>query len=103
MTAQMAIRTGATISPRRTMSRDTVTSGATGRVSVLALVTFVFLGAGYALDRWLGTRPLFMIVSVVVSLVGQFARMWFDYEKKMAQHEADRIQNRLAPRPGSDS
>ena len=61
-----------------------------------ALVTLLFLGVGYALDRWLGTRPVFMIILVVVSIVGQFVRMWFDYEKKMAQHEADRLAARLA-------
>jgi F0F1-type ATP synthase assembly protein I len=87
----------------RQPARPVRTDDNLGRGMDFALVTFVFLGAGWALDRWIGTRPLFMIVFVVVSLVGQFARMWFDYEKKMAQHEADRMQNRLAPTPGSDS
>jgi len=64
-----------------------------------ALVTLLFLGVGYALDRWLGTRPVFMIILVVVSIVGQFVRMWFDYEKKMTQHEADRVEQRLAAQP----
>jgi ATP synthase protein I len=70
-----------------------------GRGMDFALVTLVFLGVGYGLDRWLGTRPVFMIILVVVSIVGQFARMWFDYEKKMRQHEADRAAQRVGARP----
>jgi F0F1-type ATP synthase assembly protein I len=61
-----------------------------GRGMDFALVTLVFLGIGYVLDRWLGTRPLFMIGLVVFAMVGQFVRMWFEYDAAMRELEAER-------------
>jgi len=61
-----------------------------GRGMDFALVTLVFLGLGYVLDRWLGTRPLFMIGLVVFAMVGQFVRMWFEYDAAMTQLEDER-------------
>ena len=65
-----------------------------GRGIDMALVTLVFLGAGYVLDRVLGTRPVFTIVLVMLALVGQFVRMWYEYEATMKSHEAQRQQKR---------
>jgi len=56
----------------------------------VALVTLVFLGLGYVLDRWLDTKPIFMIVLVCLALVGEFVRFWYDYDSKMKVHEAER-------------
>ena len=50
----------------------------------------VVLGIGYGLDRWLGTRPAFMVGLVVLSVVGQFIKMYFEYTATMQQHEAAR-------------
>lgn len=61
-----------------------------GRGMDLALVTLVFLGIGYGLDRWLGTRPVFMISLVVFAVVGQFAAMWYRYDATMRNLEAER-------------
>jgi len=61
-----------------------------GRGMDFALVTLVFLGIGWALDRWLGTQPLFMIGLVVFAMVGQFVRMWFDYDAAMTKLEDER-------------
>jgi hypothetical protein len=61
-----------------------------GKGMDLALVTLVFLGIGWGLDRWLGTQPLFMIVLVVLALVGQFVKLWYDYDAEMRRHEAER-------------
>ena len=55
-----------------------------------ALVVLVFLGIGYGLDRWLGTRPWCMIGLVVFSVVGQFVKMYYAYTAAMEQHEAER-------------
>jgi ATP synthase protein I len=74
-----------------------------GRGMEFALVTLLFLGAGYGLDRLFGTKPVFMIVLVLLALVGLFARMWFDYGQKMARHEADRAAHRTSPTSGSSS
>lgn len=56
-----------------------------------AIVVLAFLGVGYLLDRAFGTKPLFMIVLVVLSLVGQFASMWYGYDARMRQLEAERL------------
>ncbi len=61
-----------------------------GRGMDLALVTLVFLGIGYGLDRWFNTRPVFMICFVMLALVGQFVRMRYDYEQRMRAHEHQR-------------
>lgn len=69
-----------------------------GRGMEFAIVVFAFLGLGYALDRWLGTKPLFMVVLVVVSLIGQFASMWYGYDARMTELEAERSANRTGQR-----
>jgi F0F1-type ATP synthase assembly protein I len=56
----------------------------------VALVTLAFLGIGYALDRWLDTKPLFMVGLVVLGLIGEFLRFWYDYDARMKVHEAQR-------------
>jgi hypothetical protein len=61
-----------------------------GRGMDLALVTLLFLGVGYGLDRWLGTAPAFTIGLVVFALVGQFVTMWYRYEATMRDLEAQR-------------
>jgi F0F1-type ATP synthase assembly protein I len=62
-----------------------------GRGMDFALVVLVFLGLGYALDRWLDTQPVFMISLVLFSVVGQFIKMYYDYTAAMDEHEAQRI------------
>jgi F0F1-type ATP synthase assembly protein I len=86
---------------RTTASADASSgnAGALGKGMDLALVTLVFLGLGALLDRWLGTKPLFMVVLVVLSLIGQFVRMWFDYDGAMRKLETERAARRLAPNP----
>ena len=64
-----------------------------GRGMEFAILVVMFLGLGYVLDRIFGTKPLFMIALVVVSLIGQFASMWYSYDARMKQHEADRLAN----------
>jgi F0F1-type ATP synthase assembly protein I len=56
----------------------------------VALVTLAFLGIGYGLDRWLGTKPLFMVGLVIVGLIGEFLRFWYDYDARMKVLEAQR-------------
>ena len=67
-----------------------------GRGMDLALVTLVFVGLGWLVDNWLGTKPVFIIGFVVFALVGQFVKMWYDYDGAMQRHEAERV-----PRHGS--
>ena len=43
----------------------------------------MFFGIGFALDRWLGTTPWFMIVFMVLGGVGFFAKMKYHYDAQM--------------------
>jgi Putative F0F1-ATPase subunit Ca2+/Mg2+ transporter len=63
-------------------------ANALNRAFEFALTTAIFAGAGYGLDRWLGTSPLLVIVLSLLGVVGQFVRSWFVYEAEMRQHEA---------------
>lgn len=70
-----------------------------GRGMDFALVTLVFLGIGWGIDRAAGTRPVFMIGCVVFAVVGQFVRMYYAYEARMQVLEADRaVERQAAPR-----
>jgi F0F1-type ATP synthase assembly protein I len=78
--------------PDRQKIAENQQSGQTlGRGMDFALVVLVFLGIGYGLDRWLDTRPAFMIGLVVFSVVGQFLKMYFEYSATMKLHEAERV------------
>jgi F0F1-type ATP synthase assembly protein I len=64
--------------------------GSAGALSAgfeLAAVTAIFAGGGWLIDRWLGTRPVFMIVLVITALVGGFVRFWYSYDADMRRHE----------------
>ena len=66
------------------VSRDDQIGRGMDAVFVLAL----FLGAGYLVDRWLGTTPLFMIVLVMIGSIGVFVQLKYRYEATMREHEA---------------
>jgi hypothetical protein len=72
-----------------------------GRGMDAVLTLALFLGAGYLVDRWLGTTPTFMIVFVVVGSIGLFVSFKARYEATMSHLEAQR-RNGSAPveRPG---
>ena len=55
-----------------------------------ALITALFFGLGYGLDRLLGTTPIFMIVLTVVGAVGLFAKWKYRYDDRMNELEAER-------------
>jgi F0F1-type ATP synthase assembly protein I len=61
-----------------------------GRGMDLVLVTGLFLGFGYLLDRWLDTKPVFMIALVIVAVSGQFVSMRYRYEAAMNDLETKR-------------
>ena len=84
---------------RRTIADSVAIRQTLGRGMDFALVVLVFLGIGYGLDRWLGTRPLFMIGLVVFAVVGQFIKMYYDYNAAMER--ARGRARRAGPRPKS--
>ena len=76
--------------PRSVTTTGKATDDKIGKGIDVALVTLAFLGIGYALDRWLGTKPLFMVGLVVLGLVGEFLRFWYGYDARMKVLEAQR-------------
>ena len=83
----------------RSVPINTATDDKIGKGIDVALVTLSFLGIGYALDRWLDTKPVFMIVLVVLALVGEFVRFWYDYDARMKVLEAQRASAVYGDRP----
>ena len=67
-----------------------------GRGPDIALSTAVFLIIGLAIDSVSNTRPLFAITLVVLSLVGNFARMWYVYDDRMKLLELERQENSVS-------
>ena len=61
-----------------------------GRGMETALLLAFFLGIGWLLDQWLGTRPLFMIGLVLFGAAGSFVKMKFDYDSRMDRLEEER-------------
>jgi F0F1-type ATP synthase assembly protein I len=43
---------------------------------------------GWALDRWLGTAPVFLIALAVFGIVGMALKTYYAYAERMRQHEA---------------
>jgi Putative F0F1-ATPase subunit Ca2+/Mg2+ transporter len=62
-----------------------------GRGIESALAMLLFLGAGWVLDEWFGTRPLFTIILVVLVFVGTFARTFAGYSQRMDRLESHRV------------
>jgi ATP synthase protein I len=73
-----------------TPGSGTPATGTLGHGMEMALTVLVFLGLGFALDRWLGTKPAFMIALVVFAMVGQFVKIWLSYERTMKALDAER-------------
>jgi F0F1-type ATP synthase assembly protein I len=62
-----------------------------GRGVDSAMVMLVFLALGWLLDRWLDTRPIFMVSMVVLGGVGSFVRIVAGYSGRMDRLQADRF------------
>jgi F0F1-type ATP synthase assembly protein I len=75
-----------------------------GQGMEMALTVAVFLGLGWLIDLALDTQPLFMIILVVFSVVGQSVKMWFVYDARMKTLEEQRRQGTTAhqQRPVAD-
>lgn len=61
---------------------------AMGTATELALLPGIFGALGWAIDGWLGTGHLFLIVFLVFAFAGMLARAWLGYDKEMREHEA---------------
>jgi hypothetical protein len=63
----------------------------------LALTPALFGGIGLALDRWIGTFPVFTLALGLFALAGMFVRAWYDYDARMKREEALLLGGRTAP------
>jgi F0F1-type ATP synthase assembly protein I len=71
-------------------------SDALARSIELVATPLLFGLGGWALDRWLGTGPLFMVVLFLFALLGMGVRMYYAYEREMESHERAGV---WSPRP----
>ena len=71
--------------PRRVNTEEPLNHGLEA-VIMLAL----FVAAGFGLDHWFGTLPVFVIVMTVVGSVGIFARFYYGYAARMDELDAER-------------
>jgi F0F1-type ATP synthase assembly protein I len=54
------------------------------------VATPVLLGlGGWGLDRWLGTRPAFMLVLFLFGVIGMALRTYYAYVAEMEAHEQE--------------
>jgi F0F1-type ATP synthase assembly protein I len=61
-----------------------------GMAIEIALIMALFGLAGWALDNWLDTLPIFLIVMTVLGAVGLFAKYKYRYDATMDELEAER-------------
>jgi F0F1-type ATP synthase assembly protein I len=66
------------------------------RALEIVLSPVIMGAAGWALDRWLGTEPWFMIVLGTAGVAGVFAKLWIGYDRDMRVEEAKLPQARPA-------
>jgi len=67
-----------------------------GQGAEIAIGLLVFFGIGAGLDWLLGTTPVFMIALTIFCAVGQFVRVWYGYDARMRDLEADRARGATA-------
>ena len=53
------------------------------RAVELAITPVIFGALGYGLDRWLGTRPVFLTIFFLLSITGMLLRTWYGYAYRM--------------------
>lgn len=61
------------------------------RAFELTIASVVLGGIGLAVDRWLGTVPLFTIAFTVLALVGVGISLWYSYDARMRTEESQRV------------
>jgi F0F1-type ATP synthase assembly protein I len=83
--------------PKKRTDRSPAASGsigdglANGFEYAGAVLLFTLLG--WLLDKWLHTKPLFIVGLTVVGIIGQFARTFYGYSAEMRRHEEKRLAN----------
>ena len=89
--------------PQTGASSATDSNHGIGRGMEFAVMVLLFFGVGYALDNWLDTKPIFMIILVVLAIVGQFASLYYGYDERMKAHEQRRVEATRKGRPAGET
>jgi F0F1-type ATP synthase assembly protein I len=55
----------------------------------MVMTPILFALLGWALDRWLGTTPLLLIVLALFGVVGMALKTYYAYVEKMRRHEEE--------------
>jgi hypothetical protein len=58
------------------------------RAFEIVLIPLIFALPGWGLDRWVGTSPLFALLTGGFGLVGVIARMYYEYAARMDAESA---------------
>jgi F0F1-type ATP synthase assembly protein I len=75
------------LADRRQMNRGM--GDALAKAFELMATPLLFGAAGWFLDRWLQTMPLFTLVLALLAVIGKLLAMWYRYVAKMEQLEAE--------------
>jgi F0F1-type ATP synthase assembly protein I len=90
-------------SARAPYTQRATSSDLFGRGMDLALAMMVFVLLGWAIDDWLGTKPLFIIVFSALAMIGGGARLKYSYDEAMRRHERDRVEATRAAARAADT
>ena len=67
-----------------------------------AVITLLlFMAVGFGIDSLVGTTPVFVIVMLVIGAVGLFVRFYYQYARRMNEHEAVRLAKLAGPADAS--
>ena len=66
------------------------------RAIEIVVTPIIFAGIGWAVDRVLGTTPVFLFVFATVALAGKFLAEYYRYTHLMGVHEAELLAERPA-------
>ena len=81
-------------SPRlKTSQNDALGNGQDSSLTIL-----LYFGIAFALDRWLGTMPWFIIGMTLLASVGYFLKFKYRYDIEMDRLEAERRARREGER-----
>ncbi len=74
------------------VERASTSSDLFGRGMEVAMALLVFVLLGWAIDDWLGTKPLFIIVFAMLARIGGGARIKYAYDESMERHQRERAE-----------
>ena len=60
----------------------------------IVVTPLIFAAAGFGIDTWLGTRPVFTALLGIVAFAGKVAGEWYRYSSRMDVHAQEIAGNR---------